>query len=289
MKLTKKITAIVLSFALFLSLFLSVGQVSEAAASATALKKSIPSKMRILPYSEYSYDSTPLRTHASAIYVPFASYDNCISNIKVSSSALKAKYTSAYKTDSPDSIYPSFGGIGLYATKEGKYKVSFDVLTKKGGPKLYSKTVTVYVKSDSPFSSVKYAGKDIVNRIQTKAKGKLRIKMNKGYKLKSIEVGTFSRNTPQKKDNSYENYVSTSTYESSSLTFKKVKNNSVITLGTNTNYNYRYELTKRDDYYYLGHNLEDTILAQTVIQITYVDKYTKENCIATYHLYRMAK
>lgn len=287
MKSINKITSIVLSFALFLTLFLSVGQVSQAASSASALKKAVPSKVRIMPYNEYSIANS---TSTTAIFVPLASYDNCISNIKVSNSALKAKQTHEYKSETSDSVYPYYATIGLYAVKEGTYKVSFDVLTKKGGAKLYSKKVTVYVKSDSPFSSVKYAGKSCESyNIQTKSKGKLSIKMNKGYKLKSIEIGTYTRNTPVKSDNSRENYISTKTNQTSTLTYKKVKNNSVITLGTSSNYSYTYSLTKSEDYRYIYYYLNDRILAQTTVKITYVDKYSKQNCEAYYYLYRMAK
>lgn len=286
MKLTKKITSIILTFVLFLSLFISMGQPTEASASAAALKKAVPSKVRIMPYNEYNYGSS---TTTTSIFVPFASYDNCIANIKVSNNALKAKQTSENKYEESTDTYPYYGIIGLYSTKEGTYKVSFDVLKKKGGAKLYSKTVTVYVKSDNPFVSVKYAGKSNLNSVQKKAKGKLSVKMSKGYKLKSIRVGVYTKNAPEKSDYSNEYYTYYSTSESSDLTYKTVKNNSVITLGTNTNYYYSYSLSKSDSYYSLYRYLSDRILAPTLVEITYIDKYTKKPCVTTYYLYRYAK
>lgn len=286
MKLTKKITSVVITFALFLSLFLSAGQVSEAASSASALKKAIPSKIRIMPYTEYVYGNYESTT---TIFVPYASYDNCISNIKVSKKGLQAKITRESKYDNPSTNYSNYGVIGLYATKEGVYKVSFDVLTKKGGAKLYSKTVTVYVKSDSPFASATYAGKSNWYSLQKKNKGKLSIKMNKGYKLKSIEVGTYKKNAPEKSSYSSDSYSYIDTRESSSLVYKKVKNNSVITLGTNGNYSSSYYCSKSDYSYSLSSSLDNDILATTIIKVTYVDKYTKKNAVASYYLYRMAK
>ena len=285
MKLTKKVTSIVLSLALFLSLFLSAGQVSEAAVSVSTLKKAVPSKVRIMPYNEYlsgDYTST------TSIFVPYATSKNCISNIKVSQKGLYAKMTNEQKYDDSSDTYPYYGVIGLYANKEGTYKVSFDVLKKKGGAKLYSKTVTVYVKSDSPFAYAKFAGKSNWSSVQKKNKGKISFKMNKGYKLKSIEVGTYQRS--EEKDNYSSEYSTSSTTKvSSTLVYKKVKNNSVITLGTNGDY-YSYNYSYKSDYSTsLSHNMYDDMLATTIVKVTYVDKYTKKNADAYYYLYKIAK
>lgn len=285
MKLTKKITSVVLSLALFLSLFLSVGQVSQAAVSASTLKKAVPSKIRIMPYNEYvsgDYTST------TSIFVPYASSSNCISNIKVSKKGLYAKMTNEQKYDDSSDTYPYHGVIGLYASKEGTYKVSFDVLKKKGGAKLYSKTVTVYVKSDSPFATAKFAGKSNWYTVQNKSKGKISFKMNKGYKLKSIEVGTYQR-TEEKDNHSSEDSTSSTTKVNSALVYKKVKNNSVITLGTSGNYYYYHYSYKSDNSRNLSHNMGDNMLATTTVKVTYVDKYTKKNAEAYYYLYKIAK
>lgn len=286
MKFIKKFTSIILSFALFVSLVVSMGQPAEASASVSALKKIVPSKVRIMPYNEYAYGDSSSTT---AIFVPYASYDNCIANIKVSNKSLKAKQTKEMKSDITEQAYPYYGLIGLYGSKEGTYKVSFDVLKKKGGAKLYSKTVTVYVKSDSPFASVKYAGKSAFSGIQPKAKGKFSVKMNKGYKLKSIRVGTYTRKTPEKTNYSDEYYTSTYSNESSELTYKTIKNNSVITLSSNTNYNATYSYSKSDYSYSIYRYLSDNIFATTLVEITYIDKYTKQPCIETYSLQKLVK
>lgn len=286
MKLTKKITGIVLSLALFLSLFAAMGQTTEAASSVSTLKKAIPSKIRIWPNNEYSYGDSSSTT---TIFVPYASYDNCIANIKVSNKALKAKTTREYKFESSSDTYPHYGIIGLYTSREGTYKVSFDVLKKKGGAKLYSKTVTVYVKSDNPISYMIYAGKKNPDGIQRKAKGKLNIKLNKGYKLKSIRVGVYTRNKEITSDYSDEYSTSFSKSQDSTLTYKTVKNNSMITLGTNTNYNESYSYNKNESYYNIYRSLNDSILAPTLVEITYIDKYSKQPCTTVYSLYRFAK
>lgn len=286
MKLTKKITSIVLSFALFLSLFVSMGQQTEAASSVSALKKAVPSKVRIWPNTQYTYGGVSSNT---TIFVPYASFDNCIANIKVSNKALKVRTTKEYKVEESMDTYPYYGIIGLYASKEGTYKVSFDVLKKKGGAKLYSKTVTVYAKSDEAISYVKYAGKKNPSGVQRKAKGKLNVKLNKGYKLKSIRVGVYTRNKAKDEDYSNEYSTSWSKSQNSSLTYKTVKNNAMITLGTKTNYDESYSYTKSESYYDIYHSFSDTILAPTHVEITYIDKYSKQPCTATYTLYRFAK
>lgn len=275
------------------SLFLTNFQVSEAAVSAAALKKAVPSKVRIMPGSEYTSGGASSTT---SIFVPFASHTNCISNIKVSKKGLTAKITreERHSVNYSDETYPSYGVIGLYAEKEGTYKVSFDVLNEKGGKKLYSKTVTVYVKSDAPVASFKYAGKTNIWGVQTKAKGKLSVKMAKGYKLKSIEVGKYVYQEAESKDTSSGSNIDIYKSQKTEMVYTKVKNNSTITLSTVPNYSSTYQkqyYSYSDDYTYsyFYRYLRDYILAETSVKITYIDKYTKQETTTYYTLYRFAK
>ena len=282
MKSIKKLCSVILTLALFVSIFSSSAFTSEAATkSAAQLKKAVPSKVRIFAYNEYSYNG---------ITVYINDYKNHITNIKTSSKNLKAKVTrKTYDSNTTD----NYGVIGLYALKEGKYTVSFDVLTEKGGKKLYSKKVTVYAKNDSPIKSITYAGNTNLYDIQSKASGKLNVKMNKGYKLKSIEVGTYSYTDQKDTSKSSDTSVSVEKDYNTTLTYKKVKNNSKITLGTIPYSNYTYRYSKSSSDYSSSLNiykyLNTDVIASTDVRITYMDKYTKQETTTTYTIRRFAK
>ena len=282
MKSLKKLCSVILTLALFVTLFSSSAFSSEAATKSVAqLKKAIPSKVRIYPNSEYT---------SNGVKVYINNDENYITNIKTSSKNLKAKV--AYK-NYYSSSEDNYASIGLYATKEGTYKLSFDVFNKKGGKKLFTKKVTVYAKADAPFKSIKYAGSSNLYDIQKKASGKLSVKLNKGYKLKSIEVGTYSYIDQVDKNETSENSVAIEKKYSTELKYKKVKNNAKITLGTipSSYYNYRYENEKNDysSYLYVYKSLSSDLIANTNIRITYIDKYTKEEVTTSYTIRRFAK
>lgn len=295
MKLIKKFTSVILTLALFSSLFLTNFQVSEAATSvsATALKKAVPSKVRIYPGNEYTSGSS---TSTTSIFVPFASRTNCISNIKVSKKGLTTKVTCEERRGKGynSETYENYGIIGLYSEKEGTYKVSFDVLNKKGGKKLYSKTVTVYVKYDYPVASFKYAGKTDVWSIQSKTKGKLSVKMTKGYKLKSIELGKYVYKKAENRDNSEGSNIDIYKKQETEMVYTKVKNNSTIKLSTVPDYSsvyskYYTQYSDGDIYSSFYRYLRDRIVANTSVKITYIDKYTKQECTIYYDLQCFAK
>ena len=282
MKSLKKLCSVILTLALFVTLFSSSAFASEAATkSAAQLKKAIPSKIRIYPNSEYT---------SNGLKVVINDDENYITNIKTSSKNLKAKVAyKRYYTNNDD----NYAAIGLYATKQGTYKLSFDVLNKKGGKKLFTKKVTVYAKTDAPFKSVKYAGNSNLYDLQTKGSGKLSVQLNKGYKLKSIEVGTYSYVDKVDTNETSENSVSIEKRYRTELKYKKVKNNSKITLGTipSSSYSYRYENTKNDysSRLYISKSLSSDLIANTYVRITYIDKYTKEEITSSYTIRRLAK
>ena len=282
MKSIKKLCSVVLTLALFVSLFSLSAFTSDAATKTAAqLKKAVPSKIRIYSASEYTY---------SGINVPINDDENYITNIKTSSKNLKAKVTRKYyNSDSTD----NYSIIGLYALKEGKYTVSFDLLSKKGGKKLYSKKVTVFAKNDAPIKSITYGGNPNLYNIQSKGSGKLNVKMNKGYKLKSIEVGTYSYTDQKDTNESSDDSIAIEKEYNTTLTYKKVKNNAKITLGTipSSRYSYRYSKSGSEYYsnLYIYRNLDSDIVADTYVQITYIDKYTKQETTTSYTIRRFAK
>lgn len=191
----------------------------------------------------------------NAISVNFANQWDHVANLKTSSRNLKAKVVSF-------NVYSGYNStIGLYASKEGTYTVTFDI-NDSDDEKVSSHSVKVYVNKELPIKSATFAGE----RMQTyteKSTGKLSVTMNKGYTLKKIVVEIYDK-TGKK--------IS-----------KTVENNSNITLG---NYARLDENgTMYEDYYYLS----TSIAAQTMIRIYYIDKYTKEEACETQNLYRVAK
>lgn len=97
--------------------------------------------------------------------------------------------------------------IMLMAKKEGKATISYDVYDNTGN-KTESVKIKVTAKEVAPFASVTFAGKSLlhdsyigatnanalgikyVSNTTTKKSGKVKIKMNKGYKLVKVITGT---------------------------------------------------------------------------------------------------
>lgn len=117
--------------------------------------------------------------------------------------------------------------------------------------------------------------------LQTKKKGKLSIKMAKGYKLKSLEIGKYTCKQFKNKSTFTDFEKEVYAQVGSEMVYQKVKNNSTITLSTNSyyldhynkrQYFYSYDYT----YTYINGSFSDSILAPTLVKVTYIDKYTKK-------------
>jgi len=87
----------------------------------------------------------------------------------------------------------SYAELDMWVKKAGTYTVSFDVVGADG-KKRYTQKVTVVADDKQAVASISFAGKKLnvsntsSDRIYTtKKKGKINVKMNKGYKLKRIE------------------------------------------------------------------------------------------------------
>lgn len=258
MKLTKRISSLLLALLMVITVFAVPAPVSAAE------RGSVPTKVRVYPTS---YDD-------SAIEFNYANPGDQIKNLKSSSKNLVVKQTyqqeeseaHAYTTPS------NYARIGVYAKKEGKYTVSFDIYSKDGSVKRSSHKVTVYAKSDSPVSSIKLDGKsiwdtDAYSAFTTKKSGKLSIKMASGYTLKKITVRT---------------------YDKDGKTLEKVvKNNKKITLGQyGYSYSYDYQSSYNPESWYAYWS--KSIGAPTYIEITYKDKWTKQNETVTYSIRRLS-
>lgn len=256
MKMTKRISSLILALLMVITVFALPTPV------AAAERGSVPSKVRV--YSG-SYDNT-------AISFNYVNAGDQIKNLKSSSKNLIVKQTyQREESESYSSTTPSnYAQIGVYAKKEGTYTVSFDIYSKDGSVKRSSHKVKVYAKNDSPVSSIKLGGKSLwesSSAFTTMKSGKLSIKMASGYTLKKITIRTYDKNGK--------------TVE------KVVKNNKKITLGQyGYSYSYDYQSSYNPEYWYAYWS--KSISAPTYIEITYKDKWTKQNETVTYSVVRLA-
>lgn len=202
-----------------------------------------------------------------------------IANVKSNSKNLIAKKTREYHYHKTEKDYDtdqivatdeySYASISYFAKKKGTYKVSFDVV-KPDGTVRCTKTITVKATGSTtyvdPFKSVTFAGKDIYSYFpysQTKS-GKIKVSMKKGYKLVSIEVGTYNNKNI--------------------LTYKKVKNNAKISLASSRVYK------SNQQYSYGGYSYTiDDLFPYTSIKITYKNTKTGEVETSYRSLYTLNK
>lgn len=234
--------------------------------------------------SEYLYNSGI--SNSGAIYVKLDEPGDYITNIKSKNPSLIAKqaYAYSYYYKTPDSTYNGSDYnaiIGLYAKKNLTTSVTFDVYGENNKKK-ETKTVKVIVKSTSyksPVKSVTFSGKPIeYNKLYSAKSGKVKVKMNKNFKLLKLEVGTYT--SPKK------TIEGNTIRHDSEMVYKKFKNNSKITLGK-YGYNYSYYTKYSDGKRYLSSSSD--ILATTSIRITYLDKKTKNTGTIYYTIHKLAK
>ncbi|MCM1160610.1 MAG: hypothetical protein NC412_05230 [Roseburia sp.] len=188
-----------------------------------------------------------------------------IANIKSNSSNLLVKktresynYTTETDWDTNQKTTKAnyrYACLSFFAKKKGNYSVTFDVVKADGSVRC---TKTIAVKAgagsyESPIKNIKYAGKDLYSYYPyaTKTSGKLKVTMQKAYKLLSIEVG--------------------STDKTGQTVYKKVKNNKKISLAKKTVYSREYKYTNGGVKY-----AYDQLFPATYIRVTYQNKKTKE-------------
>ncbi len=197
-------------------------------------------KLRVETYAEaadgrnyyYYWNEEPYNCAMSTIQVEYAGGDK-ISNLKVNKKkGLEVSVVQTYSTS--DYGYTT---IGVYATKAGTYKVSFNVVGKDGKSK-GKQTVTVQaVNNNAVYKKVNFGSQTVFENTTTvkggkkttKTKGntkvsgtagKLKITPNSQYKITGIMVRTVGSN--------------------GKYSYKKIKNGKTITLSkgySNTNKN----------------------------------------------------
>lgn len=267
MKSLKRIASALLALILVLGTVQAAPlQVSAASASDKGVQE-YPSKERIYPGD---WDN-------SAIEVTLASSDYYLKSVKSSNKNLKAKITqksSNYRVDYDGAVSENTatGAVGLYAKKQGKYKVTITIGKKSDANFKQTVSVTVYAYNDSPFKSVKVDNKNILdegdNYYFSQKNLKFKATAASGYKIKKIEVGTY-----KKVERTNDNY-------DSELTWKTIKNGGKFKLSSvKDNYKNSYSNSYSSSYYSyrnIYRYIRSSLAAETVVKVTYTDKYTKQ-------------
>lgn len=147
--------------------------------------------------------------------------------------------------------------IELFSKKPGISKFTYTYTGPSGASQ--NKTVKVKVTDESPIKFVKIKNKALSSEkpnLIKYSKGKLKVKMNKGYKLKKIEIDRM--HIVRESEKAYMTETETIT----------VNNNSVIEIPSQP---YEYYRKAKN-----GCVRESTISADSYLRIIYVDKFSKE-------------
>lgn len=265
------------AFALVLSVFLFAGVQAQAQEYKDAYVE-YPQEDTITAGYAYYYTSGGACGGYTNIYVKDTDKYR-ITNVRTNNKNLLAtKSTEYYSTVTRNSYNYSTGSysaattkttyssprIAYFAKKPGKYVVSFDIVDSNGSV-IGTRNIKVTAKraysiNTSHVKSIKYAGKDLweMNPYATKKSGALKVTLQKGYSLVSLEQGNFLGQG--------ENY--------NTLTYKKIKNGKKIKIATSRKYSYN----SSTGFAYEGNDLS----VSTYIRITYKNKKTKEIDTETY-------
>lgn len=262
MKLTKKLMMLLTTMLLF------AGIVAGSCLVASAANVTYPKKIRVYPESTYP-----------TLTIELANAKDEVKNVKSSSKNLKVVRVQEVSTnqswDYETETYKEEHEYRyvLYSKKNGKYTVKFDVVGADGTNTSHS--VTVFVKNDPAVKSITFGGKNL--GVATSNSGKLKVVMNKGYKLKKIRVGKFKR--IENPDTNYK--VRTE------MVYTDIKNGSKVTLSKVPEEEiYDYEYTGYDGVSFTHRNTKD-VTAPTYFEVTYIDKWTKEEAVTMYYLTRV--
>ena len=161
---------------------------------------SMAASFMLTPNVEAKASTAPAKAHAtvleeSSFTVKLVAGEYKIANLK--SSSKKNLIVRNTYVDS-DSDWTGSARISVYPKKKGKYKVSFDVVDRNNRVKQHH-VVQVIATYESAVKKVSIGGKAVYDSVNPvfgtmifpKAKGKLKVKMTKGYAIKSIEVTTY--------------------------------------------------------------------------------------------------
>ncbi len=247
-KLFTKFAAVMLAFAIA---FTAVATYKIDVNAQTTLQDEIPDRVRI----------DPLVTRNMAICMKLVDGGYQVKNLKTSSKNLKVFVTRLSRYNA-STTYKTLINIGCFATKVGKYKVSF---TLDNGKKNIKKSVTVYCKTGYGVKKVTLGGKriDLDNNgaMAPVEGGVLKVQLNKNYVLKGIEMEIYTAN------------------DRKNMTKVPIKNGQYITLS---------KIAEKDNdpgsSYIYSHHYEEMV-APTRIIVRYEDKKTKIKSYQSFPLY----
>jgi hypothetical protein len=226
-------------------------------ANASAITKdNIPTKVRFYHYSD-----------ESAITIELADATQSIDNIKTDSKNLFAMLTGSELNQEQGSNTDGANNknsytIGLRSKKNGTYTVSFDIVDEND-KKVETKEIKVYA-FDSPIKSITFDGKIMDGNDLTGKSAKVKVTLTSGNTIKKLEYGVYKI---EKEENS----------SRSEVVYKSFKNGEKITFGTKAYYYSNEYSNELEDYSYQSKNFNTGMDAPTYINITYYDKYTKQN------------
>ena len=211
------------------------------------------------------YESTDVYLTKSGDYV---------ASVKTSSPNLIAKVTTVNTTKRTYSInlsddillnYYNRSEITFLARSKGTYTATVTIKDKNGKKKC-TKKIRVYATNDSyPFVSVSYGKQYLVcgtANTTSKKSGKLSVKINPTFKLKSVDVCKFTDNETLK-------------------VFKKKANNKILKLNMSTKYQFSYKWSESDT----SENIVDVNYMNPVTPVRVVVYDTLLKTTVTYNFY----
>lgn len=273
MKTLKKMLGGFLAFALILgTAAVSVPVTAQAAAN---YFKNCPSKLRIYTGYADNYALEDIQLTSAKYYIK--SVTSSSKNLKAEVVYESADYDEENGVVNKDS---SSYNIGMYAKKEGTYKLKLQVADASTDKVVQTKTVTVYAKNDSPFKKVTVNGKadyDWERYYSTKKKIKFAVTAAKGYTIQKIEIGTCKTVTDENGDTQTD------------YTYKKVssKKSASFTLSTKA-YTYSYTNEYKSEYSKSVSRYSswyESMGAPTIVRVTYKDKWTKQPATQSFYFY----
>ena len=250
-----------LACTLALSMLLVMPMVTTAKAE---VKDDLPTKFRVYT------SSTPW---SRTLSLSLADKDKSIDNVKSSSKDLQVALVGINKHYNSEQLYNNTYRIGMIPFKNGTYTVSYDIIKNK--KVVDKKKITVYAYP-SPKGTLKVDGK-YDDYYGTKTKAKIEVTMEDGNVIKKLEVGTYKLKTDKNSGD-----------KSSEMVYKTFKNGATVNLGK-TGYYYEYKSGERFKDEYASGSMDSSLNSDTMIRVTYIDKYTKQEETRTYGLYGLAK
>ena len=252
----KRIVACTLAITMLMTLTVTTKAQAE-------VKDNLPKKVRL-------YTSNQGRDSECTVGLSLADEKKSITNVKSNSKNLVAQYAGY--------TYHMFAGevnqndhlIGLVATRTGEYTVTYDIV--KSGTVVSSETMQVYAYPNPAHVSL---DGDNGPYYRDKTKAKVKVSLDSGNKIKKLEVGTYKMSSDEGR-------------KRSEVSYKTFKNGDIVKLGNVPQY-YEYHNGDRLKDQWYSASCNDSLMAYTLIRITYMDKYSKQEETITMRYYGWAK